>query len=119
MKRSMTGRWLPTSLLLSPLIGLVMLTVPVIVRTQGKTAADTYRDKCAVCHGEDGAGKTAKGRKLKVKDVRETAKQMTAEQMIDIVTKGKAPDMDAFGNEFTPAQIRDLVTYYRGLATAK
>lgn len=83
---------------------------------QGKNIADIYKDKCAVCHGDDGAGKTAKGRKIKVKDVRETIKKVTVEQMIEVVAKGKGPDMDAFGKEFTPDQIQQLVTYYRDLA---
>jgi mono/diheme cytochrome c family protein len=83
---------------------------------QGKTATDVYLDKCAVCHGPDGAGKTAKGKKLKVKDVRETSAKMTAAQMIDVVTKGKDPDMDGFGKELATDMIRQIVDYYRGLA---
>ncbi|HKT80939.1 MAG TPA: cytochrome c [Vicinamibacterales bacterium] len=83
---------------------------------QGKTAEEVYLDKCAVCHGPDGAGKTAKGRKLKVKDVRETAGKMTVEQMIAVVTKGKDPDMDAFGKELGDEMVKQIVAYYRGLA---
>jgi mono/diheme cytochrome c family protein len=96
-----------------------VLAAPEFVPAQTKSAADTYRDKCAVCHGEDGAGKTAKGKKLKVKDVRETVKTLTAEQMADGVTKGKDPDMDAFGKELTADQIKQIVAYYRDLATKK
>ena len=35
-----------------------------------KSAEDVYLDKCSVCHGKDGSGNTAKGRKLKAKDLR-------------------------------------------------
>jgi mono/diheme cytochrome c family protein len=104
---------------LSPFVAVALLGTSALVRTQGKTAADIYSDKCIVCHGEDGAGKTAKGKKVKVKDIRDTVKAMTAEQMVEVVTKGKDPDMDAFSSQFTPGQIRDLVIYYRGLATKK
>jgi len=83
---------------------------------QTKSASDVYLDKCAVCHGADGAGKTAKGKKLKVKDVRETVGKLTAEQMADIVTNGKPPDMDAYGKELSGDQIKQIVDYYRGLA---
>jgi mono/diheme cytochrome c family protein len=93
-----------------------LLGATTLAQAQGKTASDIYLDKCAVCHGADGAGKTAKGKKIKVKDVRETAPKMTVEQMIEVVTKGKDPDMDAFGKELTAAQIKDIVEYYRGLA---
>ncbi len=70
------------------------LTLP--CRRKDTSASDIYLDKCSVCHGADGAGKTAKGKKLKVKDVRETIGTVTADQMIVIVTKGKGDDMDAF-----------------------
>jgi len=36
--------------------------------------------------------------------------------MIRIVTDGKGKDMDAFGKDFSAAQIKGLVQYYRGLA---
>src|SRR5256885_16653111 len=96
--------------------GMVMLSAGLAhVQAQGKNAADTYLDKCAVCHGPDGAGKTAKGKKLKVKDVRETIRTLSADQMIAIVTKGKGDDMDAFGKDFSADQIKALVDYNRGL----
>lgn len=80
-----------------------------------KDPKDIYLDKCSVCHGADGAGKTAKGRKLKVKDVHETAGKMSADEMIKIVTDGKGNDMDAFGKELSAAQIKGIVEYYRSL----
>ncbi len=86
---------------------------------QTKTAADAYSDKCAVCHGANGAGKTAKGRKLKVKDVRETVTKVTPAQMAEIVSKGKAPDMDGFAKDFSPAMVTQIVEHYRGLALVK
>jgi len=83
---------------------------------QDETAKNAYLDTCAVCHGADGAGKTAKGKKLKVKDVRETVKKLTAEQMAEIVAKGKDPDMEGYAKQFKPDQIRAVVEYYRSLA---
>ena len=81
-----------------------------------KDPKDLYLDKCASCHGPDGAGKTAKGKKLKMKGVKETAAKMSAEDMIKIVESGKGADMDAFGKEFSKEQIKGLVDYYRSLA---
>jgi mono/diheme cytochrome c family protein len=83
---------------------------------QAKNVADVYSDKCAVCHGTDGAGKTARGKKLKVKDVRETIKKMNAAQMADVVIKGKDPDMEGFGKELGPDMVTQIVAYYRDLA---
>jgi mono/diheme cytochrome c family protein len=79
-------------------------------------AKDLFLNKCATCHGPDGAGKTAMGKKLKVKDVHELAGKMNAEAMIKVVTDGKGQDMDAYGKQFNKDQIKGLVDYYRGLA---
>lgn len=81
-----------------------------------KTPKDIFLDKCSVCHAEDGSAKTAKGRKLKVKDVRETIKTVSVAEMVKIVTDGKGKDMDSFSKDLTAAQIKDVVDYYRGLA---
>jgi cytochrome c553 len=86
------------------------------IAAQGKSASDLYLDKCSVCHGADGAGKTAKGKKLKVKDVRETVSKLTAEQMVEIVTKGKPPNMDGYAKDFSADQIKQIVEHYRSLA---
>lgn len=82
---------------------------------QGDAKA-VFLDKCSICHGEDGAGKTAKGKKLKVKDVHETSKSESETDMIKIVTDGKGKDMDSFSKDLTPAQIKGVVQYYRSLA---
>ena len=81
------------------------------------SAQDVYLDKCSVCHGQDGAGNTAKGRKLKVKNVRSPEVQKLSEaEMIDIVAKGKGKDMDGFGKELGDDMVKQLVTYYRSFA---
>ncbi len=75
-----------------------------------------FLDKCSICHGEDGTGKTAKGKKLKVKDIHATVGTESAPDMIKIVADGKGKDMDGFGKDYSPAQIKGLVEYYRSLA---
>jgi mono/diheme cytochrome c family protein len=79
-------------------------------------AKDLYLSKCAACHGPDGAGKTAKGKKLKVQDVHMTAAKMSADDMIKIVDDGKGQDMDGYAKTFSKDQIKGLVDFYRGLA---
>jgi mono/diheme cytochrome c family protein len=81
-----------------------------------KGPQDLYLDKCSACHGPDGAGNTAKGKKLKMKGVKETAAKMSADDMIKIVQNGKGTDMDAYGKDLTADQIKGIVAYYRGLA---
>ena len=79
-------------------------------------AKEVYLAKCSVCHGADGAGKTAKGRKLKIKDVHETVGKMSTEEMIKIVENGKGANMDAFGKELGKDQVKAVTEYYRSLA---
>jgi len=81
-----------------------------------RRAEELYLDKCAVCHGKDGAGKTAKGKKVQVKDIRETINKISEEEMIKIVEKGKGANMDSYRKEFSKEQIKALVEYYRSLA---
>jgi mono/diheme cytochrome c family protein len=83
-------------------------------QTAAQSAQDNYGHKCAVCHGQDGLGNTAKGKKAHVKDVHANMKDSEAD-MIKIVTDGKGDDMDSYKGEFTASQIKDLVDYYRSL----
>lgn len=98
---------------------LAVLSVMVLVATSGllraqDAAADLYDHKCAVCHGKDGLGNTAKGKKVHVKDVHANMKDSEAD-MIKAVTDGKGDDMDSYKKEFTAEQIKALVAYYRSL----
>ena len=84
------------------------------------TGEDTYMDKCAVCHGPDGAGQTARGKKLKVKDLRSPEVQkLTDAQLIDVVTKGQGKDMAGYEKELDKASIQQVVAFIRDLAKKK
>jgi len=41
---------------------------------------------------------------------------MSAQEMIKVVTDGKGQSMAAYGKQFKPDQIKELVDYYRSLA---
>ena len=89
-------------------------TAPVVLQDDVK---QVYLNKCSVCHGEDGAGKTAKGKKLKMKDIRSAdVQKMTQAQWTDAIIKGSGQDMDAFGKELGPDMSRKLADYMRELA---
>ncbi len=74
-------------------------------------AAATYRAKCAMCHGADG-----KGGKMGTKDFASPDIQgMTDAQLAEVITKGKAPKMPAYGDKLKDSEIKDLVAYIRTL----
>lgn len=77
--------------------------------------ADLYKAKCASCHGASGAGDTAMGKNLKLKDLgsAEVQKQSDAE-LTTVIEKGKKP-MPAYEGKLTQDQIQDLVKYIRTL----
>ena len=85
--------------------------------TPQKSAQDVYLDKCSVCHAKDGSGNTAKGRKVKAKDLRSAEiVKMTDADMLHDISKGKGKDMDGFEKELGADMVKQLVDYCRSLA---
>jgi cytochrome c6 len=97
------------------LVGLVIACFASPVAIHAQDAEGTFNKKCAVCHGKDGMGNTAKGKKVHVKSVAENISHSEADQ-IKIVEDGKGDDMDGYKKDFSADQIKGLVDYYRGLA---
>jgi mono/diheme cytochrome c family protein len=93
-------------------LGMVLLAAP-----QDKDAKQVYLDKCSVCHGADGKGQTAKGKKLKVKDVASPeVRKMSDVDLLNIVLKGKGQDMDGFEKDLGADMCKKLTAYFRSLA---
>jgi len=86
----------------------VTLALPPMAAAQG--AADTYKAKCAMCHGADGTGKAPMGSNLTSADVQ----KMSDADLIADITNGKGK-MPAYKGKLTDAQIKDLVAYIRTL----
>ena len=79
----------------------------------------TWNANCASCHGKDGSGGTAMGRKLNTKDYRDPKVQAVfsdaeAERAIKegVKTNGKET-MKPFGGKIPDAEIKALVAYIR------
>ncbi len=62
---------------------LVLVSAPLSILAADE-GADIYKTKCSMCHGEKGEGKPA----MKMPAVKGT--QMTAEQVVEYLTKGVA-----------------------------
>ena len=78
-------------------------------------AEATYKAKCAGCHGPDGAGQTAAGKAMKVRDFHspEVQKESDAE-LTDIIANGKEK-MPKYSDKLKDTEIKELVVYVRGL----
>ena len=83
-------------------------------RAQGGGEA-LYKSKCVACHGADGKGATATGKSLGARDLGSSEVQAQSdEQLVEAITKGKGK-MPAYGKTLKDEQIKDLVSYVRGL----
>jgi len=70
-----------------------------------------WADHCAKCHGADGKGQTAMGKKLGVKDL--TTTKLTAAEMEAVITAGKGK-MTPFGAKLGAAEIKEVVAFVKG-----
>ena len=77
--------------------------------------ADTYKAKCAMCHGADGLAATPMAKNLKILSFKDAAMVKAPEaQFIASTTNGKGK-MPAYKGKLTDAQIKDVVAYVRTL----
>ena len=75
-----------------------------------------YASKCAVCHGNDGAGATAKGKELKVRDFRSAEfKKMPDPKALEVMLKGKGK-MEGYEKTLGKEKVAELLAYCRELS---
>lgn len=99
-----------------------MLALAILFQTSsqsaGTTAGDggeTFKAKCVVCHGADGAGATAAGKAMKVRDLTGAAVQdQTDAQLFEIIAKGKGK-MPGYEKTLGADKCKELVAYVRTL----
>jgi mono/diheme cytochrome c family protein len=80
------------------------------------SAPDTFKGKCASCHGPDGAGATAVGKAMKVRDLRSAEVQKQSDTDLQKVISDGKGKMPAYKDKLSVADISSLVAYIRGLA---
>ena len=79
-------------------------------------AAGLYKAKCSACHGADGKGDTAMGKKMGLRDFAAAEVQkMSDDDLAAIIGDGKEK-MPSYKKSLKPEQIKDLVGYIRSLA---
>jgi mono/diheme cytochrome c family protein len=83
--------------------------------TFADAGADTFKAKCAACHGPNGAGDTTMGKNLKLKDLGSAEVQKLSDgDLTTAITKGKGK-MPAYDGKLTKEQIGDVVKFIRTL----
>jgi len=76
-------------------------------------AGADWSKHCASCHGKDGSGATAMGKKLGVKDY--TKEQSFSDADATKAIKSGSGKMKAYGDKLSYPDINALVAYVRGL----
>jgi cytochrome c6 len=84
-------------------------------------AKENWEKQCQKCHGADGKGQTAMGKKFKIKDYTDAKVQasMKDEEILKTIKEGKKEGdktlMKAYADVLSEAEIKDLVAYVRKL----
>ena len=79
----------------------------------GADAGTLWAQNCASCHGKDGSGNTAMGKKLGVKDYSKDQGFSDAEAT-NVIKNGKGK-MKAYKSKLSDADVKALVGYVRSL----
>ena len=83
-------------------------------RAQG-AGADTYKAKCAMCHGADGLGATPAGKAMKATSFKSPESIKASDADLIAITKTGKGKMPAYTGKLTDPQIKDAVAYVRTL----
>ena len=95
----------------------IVLTFTLVSSTLAlaQAGADTYKARCAMCHGPDGKGDTAMGKKFGLKDLGSADVQGKSDaDLATTITKGK-DKMPEYGSKLSKDKIDTLVKYIRSL----
>ena len=77
--------------------------------------AATFKAKCALCHGANGAGDTPSGKSMKVRDLRSDVVQKQTDLELTKVISGGKGKMPPYGKQLSTADIEALIAFIRTL----
>lgn len=98
--------------------GIAMVAVmaaTMITPMLAQTGADTYKAKCAMCHGADGMAGTPAGKAMGAKPFTTPDYVKASDADLIAATKNGKGKMPAFAGKLTDAQIKDAVAHIRTL----
>ena len=101
---------------ISWLLLLVFVVTSALIAQQGAKSspgASTFKNKCVLCHGVDGAGKTPLGKQLQAADLgSKDVQKLSNAELHKIVHNGQA-NMPAFADQLSDSEIDQVIKYVR------
>src|SRR6266568_7960250 len=96
-------------LLLIPATGFILTawTMPLVAQD----AAAIFKTKCAACHGPDGKGDTAVGKKLGVRDFASPEVQKQSDDELAAIINDGKNKMPSYKKSLKSEQVKDLVAF--------
>lgn len=82
---------------------------------QDNSGADTFKNKCELCHGADGLSQTPAGKAFKAASLKDPAVVKLTDAELHAVIKNGKNQMPAFKSQLTDDQIDAVVKYVRSL----
>ena len=89
------------------------LALSLAAPARAEDGAALFKQKCASCHGPDGKGQTAMGKKLGATDLTKE-KDVALDAIVKHIEDGKPPKMMAYKGKLTPEQIKAVAEYVKG-----
>ena len=104
------------NLFILPAGALLLAGAAALLRAES-ARSENFQTHCSVCHGDDGKGQTAEGRKKKARDLTNAKWQDTIDdaRIVRSITKGH-DEMPAFGKKLTEPEVKALAAEVRSLA---
>jgi mono/diheme cytochrome c family protein len=90
----------------------VVLVAPAFAQAPG---ADTYKAKCAMCHGADGLAATPMAKSMKVLSFKDPTMVSAPDAQFIASTKNGKNKMPAYAGKLTDPQITDVIAFIRTL----
>jgi cytochrome c6 len=88
------------------------IAAPAFAQSAG---ADTYKAKCAMCHGADGTASGPMGKTYKIPSFKDPAVVKSTDAELAAITKDGKGKMPGYNGKLTDAQIKEVVSYIRTL----
>ncbi len=100
---------------LRALAGMILLALSFSTPSFAESGAEIYKQRCAPCHGSNGAGGTMLGKNLKLRPLTSPEVQNQSDQELEHIISHGRNKMPAYDRKLSRDQIAEVVGYIRAL----